>query len=244
MSLTLTPDSISLSKLSDISYPLVPTYRTYTTTISPNTPNLSLTPTSMSIKTEVSPPFTTTLNSLSGLTGLSQLSTLSPFSQISQLSTGTTTLLNVNPNAVSMLAVKPTVYVDIDTGLNDSYVVQKDVTKYFMYKTLDKWIYQDLPSVLKYLVYRDGKVSLIKKLGDKENNEVSKDSEKALEAKADFIEEKILDESRTREILIRIMRELGLKWFELPYREGLVKEVMERFLKKKLKKMVSGEKDD
>jgi hypothetical protein len=244
MSLTLTPDSISLSKLSDISYPLVPTYRTYTTTISPNTPNLSLTPTSMSIKTEVSPPFTTTLNSLSGLTGLSQLSTLSPFSQISQLSTGTTTLLNVNPNAVSMLAVKPTVYVDIDTGLNDSYVVQKDVTKYFMYKTLDKWIYQDFPSVLKYLVYRDGKVSLIKKLGDKENNEVSKDSEKALEAKADFIEEKILDESRTREILIRIMRELGLKWFELPYREGLVKEVMERFLKKKLKKMVSGEKDD
>lgn len=232
MSLTLTPDSISLSKLSDISYPLVPTYRTYTTTISPNTPNLSLTPTSMSVKTVVSPPFTTTLNSLTGL------SVLSP------LSTGTTTLLNVNPNALSMLAVKPTVYVDIDTGLNDSYVVQKDVTKYFMYKTLDKWIYQDFPSVLKYLVYKDGKVSLIKKLADKENNEVSKDSEKALEAKADFIEEKILDESRTREILIRIMRELGLKWFELPYREGLVKEVMERFLKKKLKKMVSGDDDE
>jgi hypothetical protein len=232
MSLTLTPDSISLSKLSDISYPLVPTYRTYTTTISPNTPNLSLTPTSMSVKTIVSPPFTTTLNSLSGL------SVLSP------LSTGTTTLLNVNPNALSMLAVKPTVYVDIDTGLNDSYVVQKDVTKYFMYKTLDKWIFHDFPSVLKYLVYRDGKVSLIKKLADKEGNEVSKDSEKALEAKADFIEDKILDESRTREILIRIMRELGLKWFELPYREGLVKEVMERFLKKKLKKMVSGDDEE
>jgi hypothetical protein len=229
MSLTLTPDSISLSKLSDISYPLVPTYRTYTTTISPNTPNLSLTPTSMSINTVVSPPFTTTLNT---------------FNTLNTLSSNTTTLLNVNPNALSMLAVKPTVYVDIDTGLNDSYVVQKDVTKYFMYKTLDKWIYQDFPSVLKYLVYKDGKVSLIKKLADKENNEVSKDSEKALEAKADFIEEKILDESRTREILIRIMRELGLKWFELPYRENLVKEVMERFLKKKLKKMVSGEKDD
>jgi hypothetical protein len=249
MSLTLTPDSISLSKLSDISYPLVPTYRTYTTTISPNTPNLSLTPTSMSIKTEMSPPYTTSLNTFNSL-NLSQLSQLSPMSQMSQmspfspLSTVSTTLLNVNPNALSMLAVKPTVYVDIDTGLNDSYVVQKDVTKYFMYKALDKWIYNDFPSVLKYLVYKDGKVSLIKKLSDKENNEVSKDSEKALEAKADFIEDKILNESRTREILIRIMRELGLKWFELPYREGLVKEVMERFLKKKLKKMVSGEKDD
>ena len=200
----------------------------------------------MSIKTEVSPPFTTSLNTFSPLSGLSQMSTFSPLSQLSQLTTlsNGTTLLNVNPNALSMLAVKPTVYVDIDTGLNDSYVVQKDVTKYFMYKTLDKWIFNDFPSVLKYLVYKDGKVSLIKKLGDKENNEVSKDSEKALEAKADYIEDKLLNESKTREILIRIMRELGLKWFELPYRENLVKEVMERFLKKKLKKMVSGEKDD
>jgi hypothetical protein len=40
------------------------------------------------------------------------------------------------------------------------------------------------------------------------------------------------------------MKELGIKWFELPYRENLVKEVMERYLKKKLKKMVMGVIDD
>ena len=231
MSLLLSPNSISLSPLSDISYPSITGLRTYTTTISPTPPNLSLSPTSVTLRTTVSP-------------GLS-INSISPLTTYTPMSNSIVGFGGIGTGPVSLLGVRPSsFYVDIDTGLNDSYVVQKDVTKYFMYKTLDKWIYQDFPSVLKYLVYRDGKVSLIKKLADKENNEVSKDSEKALEAKADFIEEKILDESRTREILIRIMRELGLKWFELPYREGLVKEVMERFLKKKLKKMVSGEKDD
>ena len=221
MPLVLTDSISDIKTLSDISYPLSPTFRTYTTTISPNQPSLSLSPTSYNIKTTMSPPYTTTL---------------SPnFS---------TSIVGITPTNVSLLAVKPTVYVDIDTGLNDSYVVQKDVTKYFMFKTLDKWIFTEFPSVLKYLVYKDGKVTLIKNIKNKDTNDVSKDSEKALEAKADYIENKILSESKTRAILIRIMKELGLKWFELPYRENLVKEVMERYLKKKLKKMVMGIIDD
>ena len=221
MPLVLTDSISDIKTLSDISYPLSPTFRTYTTTISPNQPSLSLSPTSYNIKTTMSPPYTTTL---------------SPnFS---------TSIVGITPTNVSLLAVKPTVYVDIDTGLNDSYVVQKDVTKYFMFKTLDKWIFTEFPSVLKYLVYKDGKVTLIKNIKNKDTNDVSKDSEKALEAKADYIENKILSESKTRAILIRIMKELGLKWFELPYRENLVKEVMERYLKKKLKKMVMGVIDD
>ncbi len=40
------------------------------------------------------------------------------------------------------------------------------------------------------------------------------------------------------------MRELGLKWFELPHRESLVKDVLKRYLKNKLKKMVQGDDDD
>jgi hypothetical protein len=224
-SLILTPDSISLS---DISYPFSPTYSTVTTTLSPNEPVFSPNTTSYTLKTTVSPTQTT----------LSSLSQLSPFTTDTVLTT------SVVRGDISLLAVRPTVYVDIDTGLNDSYIVQKDVTKYFMYKTLDKWIYTEFPSVLKYLTYKDGKVALIKKIEDKESNSVSKDSEKTLEAKSDFIEKHILSESKTRAVLIRIMGELRLKWFELPYREDLVKDVMERYLKKKLKKMVLGDKSD
>lgn len=228
-SLILTPDSISLS---DISYPLIPSYRTVTTTLSPNEPVLSPNTTSYSLKTTISPAQTTTLSSLSQL------------SPLSQFTTDTVLTTSVVRGDISLLAVKPTVYVDIDTGLNDSYIVQQDVTKYFMYKTLDKWIYTEFSSVLKYLIYKDGKVVLIKRIDDKDSNDVSKDSEKALEAKSDFIEKHILSESKTRAVLIRIMSELRLKWFELPYREDLVKDVMERYLKKKLKKMILGDKSD
>ena len=146
---------------------------------------------------------------------------------------------------VTLLGVKPaSFYVDIDTGLNDSYVVQKDVTKYFKFKTLDKWLFTDFSSALKYLVNKDGKVSLIKKVDDKDSNDVSKDSSKVLEAKADYIESHILSESKMRAILIRIMRELGIKWYELPHREELVKDILHKYLKTKLKKMVLGEDDE
>ena len=235
MSLLLTPNSVSslsLDSLSSITYPAITSLRTYTTTITPNTPNLSLSPTSFTVKTTVSPP-------------LSTLNSLSPLTTYTPISNSIVGYGGIGTGPVALLGVKPaSIYVDIDTGMNDSYVVQQDVTKYFKFKTLDKWIYTDFSSVLKYLNYRDGKVSLIKKIDDKENTDVSKDSTKVLEAKADFIEENILTESKTRAILIRIMKELGIKWYELPQYETLVKEVIERYLKNKLKKMVLGTDDE
>ena len=145
---------------------------------------------------------------------------------------------------LSVLALKPTLYVDMDTGLNDSYVVQKDVTKYFMYKALDKWLYHDYKSALRYLVYKNGKVELVKKIDDKEEVDVAKESSDALEAKSDYIGEHVLTEMKTRAVLIRVMKELGFKWFELPYKEDLVKEVIGKYIRKKLRKMVTGEDKD
>jgi hypothetical protein len=231
MSLLLTPDSVSLSPLTDISYPAITGLRTYTTTISPTPPNLSLTPTSLTVKTTVSP-------------GIS-LNTISPLTTYTPISNSIVGFGGIGTGPVTLLGVKPaSFYVDIDTGLNDSYVVQQDVTKYFKFKTLDKWLFTDFSSVLKFLVNKDGKVSLIKKIDDRDSNDVSKDSSKALEAKADYIEEHILSESKMRAILIRIMRELGIKWFELPHRESLVKDILHKYLKTKLKKMVLGEDDE
>ena len=231
MSLLLSPNSISLSPLSDISYPSITGLRTYTTTISPTPPNLSLSPTSVTFRTTVSP-------------GLS-INSLSPLTTYTPMSNSIVGFGGIGTGPVSLLGVRPSsFYVDIDTGLNDSYVVQQDVTKYFKFKTLDKWLFTDFSSVLKFLVSKDGKVSLIKKIDDRDSNDVSKDSSKALEAKADYIEEHILSESKMRAVLIRIMRELGIKWFELPHRESLVKDILHKYLKTKLKKMVLGDDDD
>ena len=189
--------------------------------------SLTLTPLNLSNLSDISYPVVPTYTTYTPLSTLSPsyISNTNPLTVITPLSPQYTTL-----------AIRPTVYFDYDTGLNDSYVVQKDVTKYFQFKTLDKWLFTEFPSVLKYLVATNNKVSLIKKLDDKDSNDVSKDSESALEAKANYIEENVLTEMAMRNVLIRIMRETGLKWFELPYKEGLIKEVIERYLKKKLQK--------
>jgi hypothetical protein len=235
MPLLLSPNSVTLSPLTDIAYPAITSLRTYTTTISPTPPGLSLSPTSLTVKTTVSPP----------LSPLDTFNTISPLTTYTPLSNNIVGFGGIGTGPLTLLGVKPSsFYVDLDTGLNDSYVVQQDVTKYFKFKTLDKWLFTDFSSVLKFLVNRDGKISLIKKLDDRDSNDVSKDSSKVLEAKADYIEEHILTESKMRAILIRIMRELGIKWFELPHRESLVKEILEKYLKTKLKKMVLGEDDE
>jgi hypothetical protein len=204
---------------------------------------LILTPNSSSILSSVSYPITLTPT----------LTTYSPTQpKLLPIYSPTYSNLTLTPTQVvtplgsrlSLLAVKPTLYVDMDTGLNDSYVVQKDVTKYFMYKALDKWLYTDYKSALGYLVYKNGKVELVKKVDDKESADIAKESSDALEAKSDYIGDHVLTEMKTRAILIRIMKELGFKWFELPYKEDLVKEVIGKYIRKKLKKMVLGEDDE
>jgi hypothetical protein len=126
-------------------------------------------------------------------------------------------------------------YYDVDSGLNDSYIVQKDITKGLMYKALDKWLYTEFSHVLKYLLVSDGKVKLVKSQKDADENKVSKDSTSDLELKSDYIHQTILTEHKTKEILFRIIRELGIKWYELPYKEGIVIDVIGKYIKKKLK---------
>ena len=204
--------------------------------------SLVLTPNSLTTLSSVSYPITLT-PTLTTYTPTQNnlLPIYSPtYSNLTLTPTQTVTPLGTR---LSFLAVKPTLYVDLDTGLNDSYVVQKDVTKYFMYKALDKWLYHEYRSVLGYLTYKNGKVELVKKIDDKESADLSKEDSRVLEAKSDFIGENVLTEMKTRAVLIRVMKELGFKWFELPYKEDLVKEVIGKYIKKKLKKMILGEDD-
>ena len=127
-------------------------------------------------------------------------------------------------------------YVDIDTGVNDNSIVQRDITRYFRYKTLDKWLYSDMDYLLKYLKIDNKDVVLVKNREEMENNKVSKNSVSELEEKSDYIGDHILTESAMREILLKIMYQLGIKWYDLPYHEVLVQEVIEKYIKKKLKK--------
>jgi hypothetical protein len=192
--------------------------------------------------TPISTMFNTPYSSTTVLSPLTPV-TLSPLPPVTTAVTQSV-ILNNDPLTV-VTPIGPVLYnvggprylVDIDTGMNDNYIVQRDVTRGIMYKTLDKWLYDDFPNVLKYLVVeKDGNVRLVKSEQEKENNKVSSNTVSELEAKSDYIAENILTENSMREILMRIMRETGLKWYELPHREQLLKDVIEKYLKKKLRK--------
>lgn len=196
------------------------------TVLSPLTP-LSVSPVSPVSTIRTFSPVTTTIRSISPL---------SPLSTISQsVVVSTNPLTIVSPLVPRVLITKPSYVVDIDTGMDDNYIVQKDVTKYLMYKALDKWLFKEFPSVLKYLIVDKDNVRVVKNESEKDKNEISKDSKSVNEKKADWIEENILTEFSMRDVLIRIMRELGLKWYELPHREDIVCSVVEKYIKKKLK---------
>jgi len=196
------------------------------TVLSPLTP-LSVSPISPATTIRTISPVTTTIRSISPL---------SPLSTVSQsVVVSTNPLTVVSPIAPRVLITKPSYVVDIDTGMDNNYIVQKDVTKFLMYKALDKWLFKQFPSVLKYLVVDKDSVRVVKNESEKDKNEISKDSKSVHEKKADWIEENILTESAMRDVLIRIMRELGLKWYELPHREDIVCNVVEKYIKKKLK---------
>ena len=199
-------------------------------------------------------PLTTTVSMVSP-TMVSPLSPLTPLTITqSPVSTITQSLLSplspsiitkydpltiVTPVGNPLLYTRPGgYYLDIDTGIHDNTIVQRDVTKYLRYKTLDKWVYTEFPHVLKYLIVEKDKVRVVKNETERENNKVSKDPVDVLSDKSEFIEEKILTEEAMREVLIRIMRETGIKWYDLPYREQLVMDVIEKYIKKKLKKMM------
>ena len=201
-------------------------YQPLTTTVSMVSPTMV---------SPVSPltPLTITQSPVSSITQ-SILSPLSP-----SIITKYDPLTVVTPIGPPLLYTRPGgYYLDIDTGINDNYIVQRDVTKFLRYKTLDKWLYTEFPNVLKYLIVEKDKVRVVKNETERDNNKVSKDPIDVLSEKSEFIEEKILTEEAMREVLIRIMRETGIKWYDLPYREQLVMDVIEKYIEKKLKKMM------
>jgi hypothetical protein len=204
--------------------PLTTTYSTGTTTVmsaplSPYTPlQYSTQPTNYIIG-----------NTTLAQTGPSYISNLDPL-------TIDTPVSPIGYNWPMILGKASKYYVDIDTGVNDNSIVQRDITRYFRYKTLDKWLYGEMTFLLKYLKVENRNVVLVKSRQEMEDNKVSKNTVSELEEKSDYIGENILSESAMREILVKIMYQLGIKWYDLPYHEELVKEVIEKYIKKKLKK--------
>lgn len=172
---------------------------------------------------------------------------LSPDSPSSSIIISPLTPKSINPVSVVPVMTPPIFtpidYKQIDTGLNDSWLAQKQMTKHVHYKILDYWLYKsEMKSLLKFMKVNNGVVNVVKSESEYENNDISNDSQDDLEKKADYIEEHYLSLEKMRKILQKIINELGYRWKNFARRnrvtneEKVVVKITKKYLKKEFKK--------
>lgn len=113
--------------------------------------------------------------------------------------------------------------------LNQDERVHRQVTRYFRFKTLDKWLYEDMNDLLAHLRVDGGNVQPVAEAT------TAKDSAEATEAKINFIERNLLTEDTMHGILKKLVRGAGLNWYDLHKNEFFVKEAIKNHLRKMLK---------
>ena len=136
--------------------------------------------------------------------------------------------------------ISPYAQYNVNTGLENNYLAQKQVTKYMLYRTLDKWLPNELSKLLSYLKYDASSktVSPVSSIKNLDSNKSVVETDASCTAKIDYIEAHILNMESMRRVLIRVIEETPYKYYELPQHENFMINVMKKYLKQKLLKLI------
>ena len=123
--------------------------------------------------------------------------------------------------------------------LNKDKHVQKTLTKYYFYKIVDKWIYNELLPLLAFIEIKANKPTLINSLEDYDIQKLSKDSDDDIKAKAEYMEKIILTKDMVRHVLKKICNQNNINWYNLNKHENKIKTVFYNYIMDKLKESIS-----
>jgi hypothetical protein len=174
---------------------------------------------------------------------ISSIYSLSPYSpvQYNDVYLSPVSKIKVGPYSTTITTnLVPTQIYDyeIDTGMNDNYIAQKQMIDYMLKRALGKWLFKDLCHILKYLLVENNKVKFIPNLEYYYENKICNDSEDDANLKIDYIEDHHLGFDEMKELLKKIVDELNIKWYDLPRNENIIMNTVEKYLKNKLKKEI------
>jgi hypothetical protein len=124
-------------------------------------------------------------------------------------------------------------YNNVIATVSNNEAGLKNMIKYYYYKTLDKWLYKDLFPLLAYLQVRDDKIRFIKSLEDYDINELLNDTEKNIERRADFFEDKIISKKLIKHILNKVMKKKGIDIRSLKKYENTIKKYLYEYITSK-----------
>ena len=126
-----------------------------------------------------------------------------------------------------------------ELDLNKDSRVRNDVSKYFRYKTLDQWLYEDMSDLLNYFTVSQSKVYLIKNLSELKSTPVSQMNPDDVEKIISWIEHYMLTEDTMKRILSQFIKETRANWYDLHKNEYFVKEIIHKKLKKFIRNTIN-----
>lgn len=148
------------------------------------------------------------------------------------------TAYNIAPylytNSLNTPLMKKKFYGD----LNDDKQVQKTVTKYFYYKVIDKWLYNDLLPLLAFLEIVNGEPQLIKSMDNYNVSKLAQDSTTDIKKKVEYMEHKIISKELVKHVLKKICSENNINWYSLNKHNGKVKKVLLKYIGSKIKNAI------
>ena len=121
-------------------------------------------------------------------------------------------------------------------NLNADPRIHHRLVKFFRFKILDNWLYDDMSKLLGYIKISNGKPSLINNTEEYINN---KDSNKDEGIKIRYIEKNILSIDAIYKILTKFTSMTNTNWVDLPKNEKYVKQALEIGIRKQFKKLIS-----
>lgn len=156
------------------------------------------------------------------------------------LNTGRTILSNIpRVNVVGNLGVS-TVYnpnsLFYYDSIGDNPIATHKINTDLRYKFLDKWLHRDHSDILKMLKVENGSVKVLSK-SETDKNDISKDSEKDLEKKSDFIGSEILTFGKNKKILSALCQKNNIRYYDLPHNEHYVSKSQARYVRRKISEM-------
>jgi len=121
-------------------------------------------------------------------------------------------------------------------NLNKNPDVINRLTKYFYYKTLDKWLYDELDGLLRYLKMSNGKIHVIKSENDRDKENISQEE---ADKKVKFIEDEIFSKDDMYDILMKIQQETDIELIKMSKQEFIIQGYVKKFLKREFQKMMA-----
>jgi len=124
------------------------------------------------------------------------------------------------------------------TDLNKDKTIQKTISKYFLYKILDKWLYQDLRSIIAFVKISDNKPALIRSMNEYKPETINSDSVENIEKRIDYLEKILINRNLVKHVLKKIVNENDIQWTQLNKNKSIIKKIFKKYLQSKLEEAV------